>query len=556
MPPPMHVFGPIRKPSAIRHLCLEIIILMRKTSLFCSILLAVFLMVTTFVQAQTSVVTTTRRNVNLRSGPGTQYRVVVVLPAGTSVALDGRDAGGLWVRGISQSGSSGWMSVPLINISLESTFALPEIAPDAPLTVGAPSGDASQGPAPAASAPPSDGATANGTVSRLMNMRSGAGTTFNIIAKLPRGSTFSANGRDPGGQWLYGTSNGASGWAFAQYITGLDASGLAVVDTGVPAAPGGGSLPAPVARTGPVSGFSYGGHIQQLSDQTVNAMRSAGMTWIKVQVRYGQGQDPASVGGIIADAHNKGFRILLGVVGYPSELNNNNYFNDYANFVSSAAILGADAIEIWNEPNIDREWPGGQISPSRYTELLAISYNTIKSLAPNTMVISGAPAPTGFFGGCGGGGCDDAPFIQGMAAAGAANYMDCVGVHYNEGIVPPTQNSGDPRSEHFTRYYGGMVNTYYNAFGRSRPLCFTELGYLTPEGYGGLPASFGWAGNTSIGEQAAWLDSAVSLAANSGIVRLLIVWNVDFNNYGDDPMAGYALIRADGSCPACSALGN
>jgi uncharacterized protein YraI len=529
---------------------------MRKTSLFCSLLMAVVLMATTLVQAQsTSVVTTTRRNVNLRSGPGTQYAQIVVLPANTSVALDGRDAAGQWVRGISQSGASGWLSVPLVNISLESTFALPEIAVDAPLTVGAPSGLGEPASAPVTGG---GGATASGTVSRLMNLRSGASTSSSIVAKMARGSVFSADGRDPGGQWLHGTSNGATGWAFAQYITGLDASGLAVLDTGtVAAAPsGGGGLPAPVVSNGPVSGFSYGGHILNLSDRTINAMRSAGMTWVKVQIRYAQGQDPATVAGVITDAHNKGFRILLGIVGHPSELNNNNYFNDYANFVSSAAILGADAIEIWNEPNIDREWPGGQISPQRYTELLAISYNTIKSLNPNTMVISGAPAPTGFFGGCGGGGCDDVYFVQGMAAAGAANYMDCIGLHYNEGIVPPTQSSGDPRSEHYTRYYGGMVNTYYNAFGGARPLCFTELGYLTPEGYGGLSSGFAWAGNTSIAEQAAWLDSAVSQSANSGIVRLLIVWNVDFNMYGTDPMAGYALIRADGSCPACQALGN
>jgi len=37
-------------------------------------------------------------------------------------------------------------------------------------------------------------------------------------------------------------------------------------------------------------------------------------------------------------------------------------------------------------------------------------------------------------------------------------------------------------------------------------------------------------------------------------VRMMIVWNIDFQNYGADPMAGFAIIRPDGSCPACSAL--
>ncbi len=222
------------------------------------------------------------------------------------------------------------------------------------------------------------------------------------------------------------------------------------------------------------------------------------------------------------------------------------------------AGLGADAIEVWNEQNIDREWPGGSIDPGRYTQLLSAAYNAIKGRNPNTMVISGAPSPTGFFGGgCGGGGCDDAPYLRGMAAAGAANYADCIGIHYNEGIVPPSQTSGDPRGNggHYTRYFWGMINTYTSSIG-GRPLCFTELGYLSPQGLGSLPGAFAWAGNVTVAQQAAWLDQAVSLAASSGRVNMVIIWNVDFTSWGSDPEAGYAIIRPDGTCPACDALGS
>ncbi|MBZ0300742.1 MAG: hypothetical protein K8J31_13415, partial [Anaerolineae bacterium] len=207
-------------------------------------------------------------------------------------------------------------------------------------------------------------------------------------------------------------------------------------------------------------------------------------------------------------------------------------------------------------PNIDREWPSGSISPANYTNLLRSAYQGIKGANPNTMVISGAPAPTGFFGGCSGGGCDDDAFVRGMAAAGAANSMDCLGIHYNEGILSPDATSGDPRgnSGHYSRYFWGMVNTYSRAFGGSRPLCFTELGYLTPEGFPPLPGGFAWAQNVTLAQQANWLDRAVTLARSTGRVRLLIVWNVDFTEYSSDPMAGYALIRPDGSCPACDAL--
>jgi hypothetical protein len=132
--------------------------------------------------------------------------------------------------------------------------------------------------------------------------------------------------------------------------------------------------------------------------------------------------------------------------------------------------------------------------------------------------------------------------------------MDCLGAHYNEGITPPSQTSGDPRDNYYTRYFWGMVNTYWNITGGQKPLCFTELGYLTPEGYPPLPGSFGWAQNVTLAQQAAWLAQAVALASQSGKVRLIIVWNVDFSAYGSDPQGGYAMIRPGGGCPACDAL--
>ena len=99
-----------------------------------------------------------------------------------------------------------------------------------------------------------------------------------------------------------------------------------------------------------------------------------------------------------------------------------------------------------------------------------------------------------------------------------------------------------------------MTNTYYNAFGGSRPLCYTEIGYLSGEDYGGLPGGFAWAGNTSIQQHAQWLAEAASLAAGSGKVRMFIVFNVDFTTFNSDPQAGFAMIRKNGSCPACETL--
>jgi LysM repeat protein len=317
----------------------------------------------------------------------------------------------------------------------------------------------------------------------------------------------------------------------------------------------GGGTPPPSSGSNVGGGFELGGQV--VSFAYPDLMRGTGMTWIKTQVRYNQG-DPASIAQPFIDSANeRGFKVLLSVIGDKGQLaaNPTQYYQDFATFLGDVAALNPDGIEVWNEMNIDREWPSGLISGQQYTQMLSAAYQSIKSRNPNVLVISGAPAPTGFFGGCTTAGCDDNFFIRDMANAGAAQFMDCVGIHYNEGIVPPTQNSGDPRgnSSHYSRYYNGMVSLYSSTF-PNKPLCFTEIGYLSADGYDPLPSGFTWAADTTVQQQAQWLADAARLAQNSGRVRLFIVWNVDATQYGEDPQAGYAIVRPDGTCPACNTL--
>lgn len=301
--------------------------------------------------------------------------------------------------------------------------------------------------------------------------------------------------------------------------------------------------------------IEIGGHVSSAgSARAHQAMRSAGMTWLKIQSRYYQ-NGPPDIGQDIATARNNGFKVLVGTVGDPAELARGGeaYVNGYTNWLQRIAGQGADAIEVWNEPNIDREWPRGQISGVAYARMLATAYQKIKQVNGSTMVISAAPAPTGAENAFPGQVMNDDRWLREMVAGGGLNYLDCVGAHYNEGIIPPSQTSGDPRQgDYYTRYFYGMLNTYYGITGR--PICFTELGYLTSEGLPGLPSYFSWAQHVTVQQQAAWLAQAAALASQSGRVRLLIVWNIDIQHYGADPQAGFAIIRPDGSCPACGAL--
>ncbi|MBC8098140.1 MAG: hypothetical protein H7Y11_01740, partial [Armatimonadetes bacterium] len=336
----------------------------------------------------------------------------------------------------------------------------------------------------------------------------------------------------------------------------------------VPTADGGGGIGfvppvnnAPVVAPGAgsiaVGNFEYGGHVTNSnSEVAASAMREAGMTWMKVQVGYVPGRSPSDIAVIINDARGRGFKILLGVVGRPSDLaaGGGDYIAQYAGFLGGLAALGPDAIEVWNEPNLDREWPRDTISGANYTSMLAQAYGQIKAANPSVLVISAAPAPTGAEAAYPGQVVNDDKFLQQMVNSGALGYADCIGVHYNEGIVGPTQTSGDPRDAYYTRYFPSMLDTYWGIIGGQKPLCFTELGYLTPEGYPGLDPYFAWASNTTVAQQSAWLAQAMSLASQSGKVRMLIVWNIDFTAYGTDPQGGFAIVRPGGGCPACAAI--
>ncbi|MBI3360780.1 MAG: hypothetical protein HY023_06680, partial [Chloroflexi bacterium] len=298
-----------------------------------------------------------------------------------------------------------------------------------------------------------------------------------------------------------------------------------------------------------------------------------GMTWVKIQGYYGD-----DLAAAISNAHALGFRILLSVTDRlhaAAPVTSASYQDAFGNYLATLASQGADAIEVWNEPNIDREWPSGQVSGANYTQLLKAVYPKIKSANGNTMVISAAPAPTGFFGsaGCAPQGCNDDVFLQEVTAAGGANYLDCVGIHFNDGTTyldcvgihfndgttSPSATTGSALSGyHYSYYYWPMVNTYRAAFNNARQLCFTELGFLSGEGYSpdlaSVAPSFSWAAGISVAQQAAWLAEAATLSRNSGQVRLMVVFNVDFPSWGADPQAGYAIERPGNVCPACDSL--
>ncbi|MCP4538598.1 MAG: hypothetical protein GY832_15805 [Chloroflexi bacterium] len=302
----------------------------------------------------------------------------------------------------------------------------------------------------------------------------------------------------------------------------------------------------------PTPSFELGGHVRDLSLPFADRMQYAGMTWAKIQVQYGD--DPAA---FITTSHDNGFKVQLTALGASEMVTRPNLAQDFADWTSQIAAAGADAIEVWTEPNIDREWQIGYISPQAYTDLLCTSYEAIKTANPDTLVISAAPAPTGYFGGCTADGCDDKPWMEELYNAGAADCLDYVGTHYNAGATSPSARTGHPASPngtHHSWFFLPQAELYYNIFQGTRQLFYTEMGYASQEGVPPFPDAFAWASGTTNSQQAQWLAEAVQLSMDTSMVQGIIVWNVDFARYGYDPQDGYAIMRPDGSCTACDAL--
>jgi hypothetical protein len=110
---------------------------------------------------------------------------------------------------------------------------------------------------------------------------------------------------------------------------------------------------------------------------------------------------------------------------------------DYADFLGALARRYRGRIaayQIWNEPNLAREWDGRPPNASEYVALLKAAYQAIKTADPNAIVIASglspttAPPPTAI---------PDLEYLRQMYAAGAGNYFDMLGVHAAGYKAPP-----------------------------------------------------------------------------------------------------------------------
>jgi uncharacterized protein YraI len=139
--------------------------------------------------------TVNTNGLNLRSGPGTNNSVILVMPQGASVTLTGETSNGF--AALTYNGTSGWAA----SWFLSGGGSAP------------PSNGGNDGGGP--SAGPTGSATVN---TNGLNLRSSASTSSGVLAVMPNGAGVTLTGQRQNG-FLSVTYNGQSGWAYESYLS-------------------------------------------------------------------------------------------------------------------------------------------------------------------------------------------------------------------------------------------------------------------------------------------------------------------------------------------------
>jgi hypothetical protein len=228
------------------------------------------------------------------------------------------------------------------------------------------------------------------------------------------------------------------------------------------------------------------------------------------------------------------------------------YDQDWANYVRQLVTRYPQAIgiEIWNEPNLDAYFLP-HANPARFTQLLQEAYAAVKGTASSMPVVSGglilAPPVSGPV--PGGEGTEQ--FLQGMYDAGAAHYMDALGVHiYPSDYVNGSPATWDPSAMQLWLSQIQPIRVAANA--GTEPIWITEMGISTA-------TEPGWPAAVTPAVQATDLDTMVGYAQSNPAIAVAIVHSLEDQSVGyNDPdnaiNAGWGAFTSDGTPKAAACV--
>lgn len=232
-------------------------------------------------------------------------------------------------------------------------------------------------------------------------------------------------------------------------------------------------VPTPVPPTTTVRSPDYGASIfvwgqPNTTFRDLGKLNEAGMNWQKTlfQWRFIEPQrgryDWAEADRIVKASNAQGIKVVARIDFHPAWARSSGLaaFNgppdnmqDFANFIyafvdhyrAGSPNGTVDAIEIWNEPNLSREWGNavmGTQSAAQYVQMLCAGHNAAKQAWPGVITVSAGLSPTGVNDA---GARDDLLYLREMYAAGAKPCFDALGAHGNTQAPDPTMEIGSWR---------------------------------------------------------------------------------------------------------------
>ena len=305
--------------------------------------------------------------------------------------------------------------------------------------------------------------------------------------------------------------------------------------------------------------------------------------WVKVQVswklhepRPGEYSEElfGELDRLVSGANGQGVKVLLSVGKAPEWSRATTELDgppaDYGHFEAFMRYLGTryqgrvQAYELWNEPNLQREWNGSPLSAADFVELMRRGAAGARSADPAALLISGAPATTGINDGVTA--IDDRVYLGAMLAAGVSGVVDGIGVHPYGWANPPDSKDEDAvqasssHNNHPSFFFADTMNDYHDmlvaAGAAGLPLWATEFGWGSFEGLWtaeGAPASPP-AGSEFMAENSEWEQAVYTLRAYEMAhgwewAGPMLLWNLNFTAaLGPEfQEVGYSLLRFDES---------
>lgn len=373
-------------------------------------------------------------------------------------------------------------------------------------------------------------------------------------------------------------------------ITNTPTTNIPPTSTPIPATP----TPEYPPYTGPPLNRDDIGIQLHLHDEDIRVLlrhlQALDVGWVKVQVSWKVHQPEPNryddflfneLDRLVDGANGNNIKVLLSVSKAPewsrptTELDGPP--SDYAHFEQFMATLASRyqgqvaAYELWNEPNLQREWNGTPLSAADLVELIRRGAAGVRAADPNALIISAAPATTGINDGITA--IDDRVYMRQMLEAGVAAVVDGIGVHPYGWANPPDNSASNPgpapsHNNHPSFFFSDTLHDYralLEAHGAAdKPLWVTEFGWGSFQGFfddlstpAAPPAGAEFMANVSEWQQALYIMRAYELAHGWDWVGPLFLWNLNFGETlgSDYSESGYSLLRADGSRrPAYRAL--